>query len=118
MPNAPRFRARSALSLVEVVVALTLLALGLVGLAGVGAASLRRVALTSARETAVRLAHNRLGYLLAFPCGATASGATTGTFAEQWNVSAAGARRAATVRVRFTIGGVSRDVTAEGLLPC
>ena len=114
----PRLRARTGLTLVEVVVALTLLATGLVGLAAVGAGSLQRLTLANAHDTAARLSANRLAQLTALPCGAPASGSTSGAFSEEWSLSPAGVRRSFLVRVRFSIAGRARSVSVAGAFPC
>jgi Tfp pilus assembly protein PilV len=81
-------RARSALSVVEVLVALTLVSVGLLGMAGTSALSLR-TARTAARERrATQRATTRLAILAAAGCGRATSGALDeADLREHWSVA-------------------------------
>jgi hypothetical protein len=81
-------RARSALSVVEVLVALMLVSVGLLGMAGTSALSLR-TARTAARERrATQRATTRLALLAAAGCGRATSGALDeADLREHWSVA-------------------------------
>jgi hypothetical protein len=81
-------RARSALSVVEVLVALMLVSVGLLGMAGTSALSLR-TARTAARERrATQRATTRLAILAAAGCGRATSGALDeADLRERWRVA-------------------------------
>jgi Tfp pilus assembly protein PilV len=81
-------RARSALTVVEVLVALMLVSVGLLGMAGTSALALR-TATTAARErSAIRRAESRLAILAAAGCERASSGALQIPGGrEQWSVA-------------------------------
>jgi Tfp pilus assembly protein PilV len=81
-------RARPALTVVEVLVALVLVSVGLLGMAGTSALWLR-TATTAAREwSATRRAESRLAILAAAGCERASSGALEAPgVREQWSVA-------------------------------
>ena len=82
-------RGRSGLSIVEVLVALVLFAVGLLGVVGNGAIAVRSASAAARERRAVQRAADRIGRLRAQGCLAAASGAFTDTAAaltERWTV--------------------------------
>jgi Tfp pilus assembly protein PilV len=81
-------RARSALSVVEVLVALMLVSVGLLGMAGTSALSLRMAATVAGERRATQRATTRLANLAAAGCGRATSGALMeADLREHWSVA-------------------------------
>jgi type II secretory pathway pseudopilin PulG len=82
------WRARSAFSVVEVLVALMLVSVGLLGMAGTSALSLRTAATAARERRATRRATTRLAILAAAGCGRARSGALDESdLRERWTVA-------------------------------
>ena len=85
-------RARTALSVVEVLVALMLITVGLLGMAGTSALALRSSADASAERRAVLRATSRLAKLSALGCEHAGSDVMiSGDVREQWSTTPASA---------------------------
>jgi Tfp pilus assembly protein PilV len=124
MQNASRLpwsTDRGGLTVVEVLVALVLLAVGLLGLAGSSALSLR-VAESAARERrAIDRARSRLAVLSASPCGSAVTGQShvAPDLDEWWTVGSPRAGLAAIdVGVRWRAFGRPRSLTLAGAVVC
>ncbi len=87
-------RTRHGTSLVELIVALTLLGVGALALAGTGALALRLSAEARRQASAARLAHSRIERLRS-ACAPAAAGAATSPegIEERWSVAADGPLR-------------------------
>ena len=113
---------RQGLTLVEVMVALVLVAVGLLGIAGASALSLRAVAEHSAAQRATRQASLRLARLTADGCvgavGGTATEARSG-IRERWTVGAPiGGAILVDDSVEWTAGSRARQLVVQGAVLC
>ena len=72
-----RKRIRHGFTLIEVIVAMVILATGVLALAGSAALTVRRMAEATRRTTAVSMARTRAESSLALPCGSLSSGSET-----------------------------------------
>ena len=115
-------RARSGLSVVEVLVALMLVAIGLLGIAGSSALALRTALAAAGEHRAARQATSRLAQLSASGCTLARSGAATDTIRqirEQWIVtSPAGGYAIATDSVDWLDGRGRRSLTLATAIKC
>ena len=101
-----RKRGRKGFTLVEVVVATTVLTVGLLGVAGATAVVVRRLGDEARRSRADAVARRRLEWLAAAgSCTALAAGsALEGAVEERWTVRADTLSRTAAVTAQVTIG--------------
>jgi Tfp pilus assembly protein PilV len=117
-----RLRARRAITVVEVLVALMLVSVGLLGIAGTSALTLRTATSAVHERRAMQRAAARLALLSAGGCGRAASGASVdpGTsMREQWVVAPPRAGIAlAEARVEWQGSGARRSVLLRGALLC
>ena len=70
-------KARGGFTLIEVVVAIVMLAAGALALAGTAAVTARRMAESARRSSAVSMARSRAEVSMASPCASLASGSET-----------------------------------------
>jgi prepilin-type N-terminal cleavage/methylation domain-containing protein len=70
-------KARGGFTLIEVVIAIVLLAVGALALAGTAAVTARRMAESARRGSAVSMARSRAETSMASPCASLASGSET-----------------------------------------
>ena len=117
----PRESARSprGFSIVELVVAMMLVAVGLLSLVGANTVLVRRRNEARQRLSAVAAAANRIAQLSSGPCLSTSGTSSTQTgIAEHWSVKArANATRDIVDSVRFGARPV-HDVVLQTRLPC
>lgn len=118
---APR-RARSGVTIVEVLAALVVVSVGLLGMAGTAALSLRTAAAAHHERQALRRLDLRLAALTAGGCGRASGGVADGPGAsmhEQWTVAAA-VRGAALVdaRVEWREGTRTRVIHDRSAILC
>jgi prepilin-type N-terminal cleavage/methylation domain-containing protein len=115
-------RRRAGFTLIEVLVAVVLIDVGLLALVAGSAVLVRQAAELRMRNAALRAATNRVQFLGAGPCLATAGGAggsNAGALREEWSVSLqANNVREVLDRVTFTVGGDTRAVVLRTRLPC
>ena len=113
---------RSGLSVVEVLVALVLVAIGLLGIAGSSAIALRAALAAAGEHRATRQATSRLALLSASGCRLARSGAATDTnrqIREQWIVtSPAGGYTIATDSVDWLDGRGRHSLTLATAIKC
>ncbi|MDB4908953.1 MAG: hypothetical protein JWO05_3737 [Gemmatimonadetes bacterium] len=109
---------RRGLSLVELLVALVLLAIGLLGITASTALALRRQAQGTREHEAASRAWRRLEHLRSLGCTPSTGSADDGRIAEHWRARSAGRSREleATTSTRTTRGTRERTLTTEA--PC
>lgn len=98
-------RTRRGFSLVELMVAMVLLAIGVLGLAGVSAYAVRQTNTAQARNAATLIAESRMEELRSRTCANVTAGTRTlpNGIVESWNVAAINSTtRSVTGRVIFT----------------
>jgi Tfp pilus assembly protein PilV len=114
-------RARSALTVVEVLVALMLVSVGLLGVAGTSALSFRTVVAAERERRATQRATTRLARLAAGDCARASSGELREPdLHERWTVSSAGGGAAfvdATIEWQGR-GSVPRSFTLRSAILC
>ncbi len=106
---------RQGFTIVEVVVAIVLLAVGILGLVTTAALVTRMMGRGTRASKAAVLAQQRIEILRATPCASLAGGAdTVGAFTRQWTVTTSGNARRIQVIVRYvgTPGKLRADTTA------
>jgi prepilin-type N-terminal cleavage/methylation domain-containing protein len=118
----PSDRARSGLTIVEVLAALVIVSVGLLGMAGTAALSLRTVAAATRERQALRRLDLRQAALTAGGCARAAGGAESDgrdSVHEQWTVTAP-LRGAALVDVRvvWREGARIRSIAHRSALLC
>jgi Tfp pilus assembly protein PilV len=121
LPDRDAVTPRGGTTLVELLVALVLLAVGALALAATGALAAREGVRGSARAEAALAGLSRLESLAATPCSALAQGAaadSTRGLAERWTVSGGRGWRATSDSVRRRAGGVVRVVVLRGSARC
>lgn len=97
-----RRKVRSGFTLIEVIVAIVILATGALALAGSAAVTVRRMAEAARRTAAVSMARSRAEISLALPCGSLASGSeTAGAVRSEWVVSPGSASAELSQRVSY-----------------
>lgn len=115
-------RRRTGVSIVEVLVALVLLAIGLLGVAGNGAIAVRASAGAARERRAAQRASDRLAALREQGCTAARSGAVVdpgAAVAERWTVGAvAGGAALVDVEVRWRAPAGQRVLLLRGGLLC
>ena len=119
-PVAPR-RARRGFTLVEVILAMVLLAVGLLALASGSVGVMRQMRSGNKAAVAAMVAQARMEKLRSKGCSAISSGsATTSGMSEKWTVTVAIARvNAVAETVFYSSRAGKRDTVAlKGAVPC
>jgi Tfp pilus assembly protein PilV len=112
---------RAGISIVEVLVALVLLAVGLLGIAGNGAIAMRAAVAAARERRAAQRAADRVALLRAQGCAAARSGAAVDPAAaltERWTVSPAANAVALDVEVRWRAPAGPRALTLRSGILC
>ncbi|MFN2563886.1 MAG: prepilin-type N-terminal cleavage/methylation domain-containing protein [Gemmatimonadaceae bacterium] len=111
---------RSGLTLVEMMVAVLILAVGLLGLAGTSALVTRQVGGGADQTLATHVVQSRLEWLRSMPCSSIKdSTATTGRVTERWVRSATVNRVLWVVdTVKYPVGRSQRTQTFTMTVPC
>jgi prepilin-type N-terminal cleavage/methylation domain-containing protein len=115
------FRPRPAFTLVEVLVAVLLVATGLLGIAGAPAYALRMATAATRERNAVHRAASRLATVSAAGCGRAASGALSvqaSGMRERWVVSRRPGIALTEAQVEWRAAGGPRSLRLEGALLC
>ena len=122
MPTRPRplRRSRRGFSLVELIVALTVLAIGLLGVASVSTLVARRIAIAESHVLSTTAAGSLIDSLAGIPCPSVASGSdAAGRVAREWTVSGTGRARAIRVDTRaVSAPGRERVERLTTAIPC
>ena len=118
----PRRLPRGGISIVEVLVALVLLAVGLLGVAGNGAIAMRASSTATRERRAIQRAADRAAALQMDGCPAARSGSSADSaaaLAERWTVGAAsGGAALIDVEVRWTAPAGPRVMLLRGAMLC
>jgi Tfp pilus assembly protein PilV len=121
-PTNPGSIRRSGVSIVEVLVAIVLLAVGLLGVAGNGAIAVRASAAATRERRALQRAGDRLAALREQGCAAARSGALTDRGAaidERWTVGTiSGGAALVDAEVRWRAPAGERVLVLKGGLLC
>lgn len=115
-----RVRRRSGLTLVEMMVAVVILAVGLLGLASTSAVITRQMGGTATQTTAANVVQSRLEWMRSVPCASiTDSTATTRGVTERW-VPGATIKRVlwVTDTLKYSVGGSARTEVYTMAVPC
>ncbi len=113
--------ARRGFSVVEVLVALVLIAVGLLGMAGSAALALRTASAAARQQSAVQLATTRLARLTAAGCASAADGATSddGSVREDWTIGPlVGGMRFISARVNWRATSGTQALSLSSAIPC
>lgn len=113
-------RPRHGLSIIEVLIALVLVAVGILGIAGASTLALRTATANAFEQRAQRLAELRIAQLSARGCAGPASGAdSSSSLREQWTLAAV-ANGAALLdeSVSWTADGKARRLLLQTALLC
>lgn len=95
-------KVRHGFTLIEVIVAIVILAAGALALAGSAAVTARRMAEAARRTAAVSMARSRAESSLAFPCGSLSSGSETARgVRSEWVVSPGASSAEVSQRVSY-----------------
>jgi prepilin-type N-terminal cleavage/methylation domain-containing protein len=115
-------RARSGLTIIEVLAALVVVSVGLLGMAGTAAISLRTVAAATRERRALRRLDLRLAALAAGSCSRAVSGAASDprdSVREQWTVAAAvGGAALVDAQVEWREGPRMRSIAHRSAILC
>ena len=120
MPR-PRVRCRRAgFTIVETLVALTVLAIGLLGVASVSTLVARRIVFAESHVLSTTAAGSLIDSLAGIPCASVASGSDApGRVAREWTVSGTGRARAIRVDTRaVSAPGRERVERLTTAIPC
>ena len=118
---------RQGFTLVEVLVAVTVLGVGILGLVGSSAMVTRMIGRGRHTTMATQVAQERLERLrqralsTATPCTALANGtqtATTDGLAESWTVAGVGDLRTLAASVTYNVTGGQRTITLNTIIRC
>lgn len=112
---------RRGFSVVEVLVALVLIAVGLLGIAGSSALALRATTASARQQSALQLATTRLARLTATGCASATDGTTSGTalVREDWTIGPlAGGMRLISARVKWRATSGPRVLSLGSAMPC
>ncbi|MEP6990241.1 MAG: hypothetical protein ABJA80_04860, partial [bacterium] len=122
MRRAGAGRARSGLTVVEVLVALVIVTVGLLGMAGSTALALRTTMDAARRRDAAQRAASRIAFLAAQGCAVASSGISSASgapFTEQWVVrSRAGGFMTVVDTVRWSSARGSRSYSLGSAIQC
>lgn len=122
MQQGNRSRGRPGLTVVEVLVALMLVAVGMLGMAGTAAVALRSATESAGRRAAAHRTATRLSLLEAQGCAKAASGAAVDSLAqvtEHWTVaSPAAGFVAVTDTLTWMSSRGKRTLGIESAFPC
>lgn len=110
--------ARQGFSLVELVVAIVLLAIGLGALAGTGAWIARGSAVSARTERAATIARSRLELLRLTPCTPGSAVIDHGDLIEQWALSVAADRATVAISVTPADGGRMHHLQYRSAFAC
>jgi prepilin-type N-terminal cleavage/methylation domain-containing protein len=113
-------RRRSGLTLVEMMVAVVILAVGLLGLASTSAVITRQMGGTATQTIAANVVQTRLEWMRSVPCAnITDSTATTRGVTEHW-VPGATIKRVlwVTDTLKYSVGGSARTAVYTMAVPC
>ncbi len=106
-------------SLVEVIVAMTILVTGVLALAASSAAVTRMTASGALQAEASLVVSSRFERLRALGCSQLAGGtATTGSYAETWSVTSTGDMRTVSLIVSYNTGRRTRSDTLTMNMSC
>ena len=112
-------KARRGFTLIEVVIAIVLLAAGALALAGTAAVTARRMAESGRRSTAVSLARSRAEVSMASPCTSLASGSETVHGVQSaWVATSTAASTELSQRVTYPTGRGDRSDDFLTAAPC
>jgi type IV pilus modification protein PilV len=119
-PDASRMKARAGFTIVELLVALMIFAVGMLGLAATAGSVTRMMGGAKRQVIAATVAQTRLERLRSSPCTSIASGAdTTRGIVSTWTVTAVTRGMNITETVRFqTSRGVTRTRTYMTTIAC
>lgn len=110
---------RAGFTLIEVIVAIVMLATGALALAGSAAVTVRRMAEAAHRSAAVAMARSRAESSLASPCLSLASGSeTTRGIRSDWVVAVSSASAELTQRVSYPTARGERSDDFITAAPC
>jgi type IV pilus modification protein PilV len=110
---------RLGFTLVEVIVAMTLLSVGILALAGLSATVMRNLNGAAQQTIAATLGQSRLEQLRSFNCATLSNGsATRRGMSEIWKVSAGTRSVTAFVTVSYFDGRGKRQHTYRTIIPC
>ena len=118
---------RQGFTLIEVLVAVTVLGVGILGLVGSSALVTRMIGRGRHTTNAVQIAQERLDRLrqtalsTATPCTALANGtgnAVTDGLAETWTIGGAGELRTLAATVTMNVQGGQRTITLNTIIRC
>ena len=114
--------ARAGMTLIEIVVAVTLLAIGLLAIAGLGITALKTTRGGSQQTVAAAVAQSRFDSLSSLPCrtlattGTTAGTATTRGVVERWRVvDGFNVKR---LTDSLTVPGRTNTLVYQSVIPC
>lgn len=117
--TAPVARVRKGTSLIEVLIACTMVTVAIMGLLGSSTSISQQMGSGRRQMVAASIAQRRLDSLQSVPCSrlTAASGrATTGEIREEWRVSGTGATRL--VELSLQLPKLSRPYVYTTLVPC
>ena len=118
---------RQGFTLVEVLVAVTVLGIGILGLVGSSALVTRMIGRGRHTTMATQIAQRRMDLLrqtahsTATPCTALANGtqtATTSGLTESWTIGGAGELRTLATSVTYNVTGGPRTITLNTIIRC
>ena len=118
--NPIRSRARRGITVVEVLVALLLVACGLLAIAGSSALAVRAATSASRERLAVRLADRRLARLSASECASAIAGtdSAAGMRERWWKADSMGGVASVEASVEWQAGARRRVLTLRSALVC
>ena len=118
--NPIRSRARRGITVVEVLVALLLVACGLLAIAGSSALAVRAATSASRERLAVRLADRRLARLSASECASAIAGtdSAAGMRERWWQADSMGGVASVEASVEWQAGARRRVLTLRSALVC
>lgn len=119
--NRQPCRTRHGLGIIEVLIALVLVAVGILGIAGASTLALRTATASALEQRAQRLAQLRIAQLSARGCAGASAGAdsSSSSLREQWTLAAA-ANGAALLdeSVSWTAAGRARRLLLQTAILC
>ena len=110
---------RRGFSLVEVMVAIVILATGILALAATSASVTRLISQGGSLGASAVAAEGQFELLRATPCGSLANGSTTaGKYTLAWTIASSNLLRTATVTVQYSTGRGTRTDTYTTTISC